>query len=113
MKAKSWVLSLAVLQCPMHSWGQNAERTTQAFGGNAQAFGIDDKFSYHLTETYLNASAFTGLAFRAGIRMTNPPGKGLTQYPRSGGKAPRLSAETTGMPSHSVWRFRPRASQRE
>jgi hypothetical protein len=26
-------------------------------------------------------SVFTAPAFRAGLRMTNPPGKGATQYP--------------------------------
>ncbi len=40
-----------------------------------------DKFSYYLTETYLNPSLFTAPAFRAGLRMANPPGKGATQYP--------------------------------
>ena len=40
-----------------------------------------DKFGYYFSETYLNASLFTAPAFRAGIRMANPPGKGATQYP--------------------------------
>jgi hypothetical protein len=34
-----------------------------------------------LTETYFNPSALTAPAFRAGLRMANPPGKGATQYP--------------------------------
>jgi hypothetical protein len=35
----------------------------------------------YVTEMYLNPSAFTAPAFRAGIRMANPPGKGTTEYP--------------------------------
>lgn len=47
----------------------------------AQAFGVREKLGYYLTETYLNASTFTAPTFRAAIRMANPPGKGITQYP--------------------------------
>lgn len=43
--------------------------------------GLDGKFGYYMTETYLNPSALTAPAFRAGLRMANPPGKGATQYP--------------------------------
>lgn len=55
---------------------------------NGISFG--DKVHYYLTETYFNPSAFTAPAFRAGLRMANPPGKGATQYPsewRQGGEA--------------------------
>jgi hypothetical protein len=55
---------------------------------NGIAFG--DKVHYYLTETYFNPSALTAPAFRAGVRMANPPGKGATQYPsewRQGGEA--------------------------
>ena len=38
-------------------------------------------FSYYLTETYLNASLFTAPAFRASLRMANPPGSGPSRYP--------------------------------
>jgi hypothetical protein len=44
-------------------------------------FGSRDKFGCYLSETYLNASLFTAPAFRAGLRMANPPGKGATRYP--------------------------------
>jgi len=44
-------------------------------------FGFGGKFRYYLTETYFNPSALTAPAFRAGLRMANPPGKGATQYP--------------------------------
>jgi hypothetical protein len=47
----------------------------------AAKFGLSSKFSYYLTETYLNPSLFTAPAFRAGLRMANPPGKGTTSYP--------------------------------
>ena len=43
--------------------------------------GARDKFGYYVTETYLNPSSLTAPAFRATIRMANPPGKGTTQYP--------------------------------
>jgi hypothetical protein len=48
---------------------------------SAADFGLSNKFSYYITETYLNPSVFTAPAFRAGLRMANPPGKGATQYP--------------------------------
>lgn len=48
---------------------------------NTHAIGVRDKLGYYFTETYMNASTFTAPAFRAGIRMANPPGKGATQYP--------------------------------
>jgi hypothetical protein len=47
----------------------------------AAEFGLSNKFSYYTTETYFNPSVFTAPAFRAGLRMANPPGKGATQYP--------------------------------
>lgn len=45
------------------------------------SFGSRDKFGYYLSEAYLNASLVTAPAFRAGIRLANPPGKGATRYP--------------------------------
>jgi len=51
---------------------------------------FQDKVHYYLTETYFNPSAFTAPAFRAGLPMANPPGKGGTRYPsewRQGGEA--------------------------
>jgi hypothetical protein len=48
---------------------------------NGTRFGLGGKFGYYMTETYLNPSVFTAPAFRAGIRMANPPGKDLTRYP--------------------------------
>jgi hypothetical protein len=81
VKLKFSILGFAVLLFPVHSWAQKAAGTTQAFGSNAQSFGVEDKFRYYITETYLNPSALTAPAFRAGIRMANPPGKGATQYP--------------------------------
>src|SRR5262249_28956392 len=80
MKGKLWSLSLAVLLFPIYSWAQNPAVTTQGFVGNGQSFGIQGKFRYYLNETYLNPSVFTP-AFRAGIRMANPLGKGATEYP--------------------------------
>lgn len=81
MKAKFSVLGFAVFLFPIHSWAQNTAGTTQAFGNNIQSSGIEVKFRYYVGETYLNPSVFTAPAFRAGIRMANPPGKGATQYP--------------------------------
>lgn len=48
---------------------------------NAKAIGLQGKINYHLTETYRNPSALTAPAFTAGIRMANPPGKGVSKYP--------------------------------
>lgn len=39
------------------------------------------RFSYYMTETFWNPSALTAPAFRAGLRMASPPGKGATAYP--------------------------------
>jgi len=52
-------------------------------GGWATAAGTNagNRFSYYLTETYWNPSALTAPAFRAGLRMASPPGKGETAYP--------------------------------
>ncbi len=81
MKVKFSVLSLTVLLLPIHSSAQSPVGSTQAFVGNAQLFSVEDKFRYYANETYLNPGAFTAPAFRAGIRMANPPGKGASQYP--------------------------------
>jgi len=48
---------------------------------NKARFGLSNKFRYYMSETYFNPSALTAPAFRAGLRMANPPGKGATQYP--------------------------------
>jgi hypothetical protein len=81
MKVKLSILSFAVLLFPIHSWAQNAAGTKQAFGSSAQSSSLEGKFSYYVDETYLNPSVFTAPAFRAGIRMANPPGKVATEYP--------------------------------
>lgn len=81
MKARFSVLGLTLFLLPIQSWAQNSAGASHAFGNNAQSSGFEDKFSYYITETYLNPSVFTAPAFRAGIRMANPPGKGATQYP--------------------------------
>ncbi|HKW64824.1 MAG TPA: hypothetical protein VJN89_19880 [Candidatus Acidoferrum sp.] len=81
MRLKFAVLSLAVLLLPVLSRAQNPAATTPTFGSNGQSLGVGDKFDYYLNETYLNSSVFTAPAFRAGIRMANPPGRGVTQYP--------------------------------
>jgi hypothetical protein len=126
MKAKFSILSLTVFLLPIHSWAQNAA-TTQAFGNNTQSFGVEGKFRYYIAETYLNPSALTAPAFRAGIRMANPPGQGATQYPpewRQGGEAfgrnygdafaQRVTFETarfaTGVVTHEDPRYIPSSS---
>jgi len=48
---------------------------------NTPGLGLGNKFRYYLSETYFNPSALAAPAFRAGLRMANPPGKGTTQYP--------------------------------
>jgi hypothetical protein len=39
------------------------------------------KFSYYMTETYLNPSVVTAPGFTAMVFMAAPPGKGTTRYP--------------------------------
>jgi len=96
MKAKFSVLSFAIFLFPIHSWAQNAAGTTQAFGSNAEPSGIEGKFRYYVSETYLNPSVFTAPAFRAGIRMANPPGKGPTQYPPEWRQGPEAFGRNYG-----------------
>jgi hypothetical protein len=81
MKMKFSVLGFAALLFPILSWAQNPPDTKQRFAGNGQSLGVEGKFRYYLDETYLNPSAITAPAFRAGIRIANPPGKGATEYP--------------------------------
>jgi hypothetical protein len=127
MKMKFPILSLAVLLFPIISWAQNPVDTTQAFAANGQSLGVEGKFRYYLDETYLNPSVFTAPAFRAGIRMANPPGKGATAYPadwRQGSEAfgrnygdafaQRVTFQTarfaTGVVTHEDPRYIPSAS---
>jgi len=48
---------------------------------HSQGLGVDVKLRYYLGETYLTPSFFTAPAFRASIRMANPPGHFPTAYP--------------------------------
>jgi hypothetical protein len=43
--------------------------------------GPANKLDYYFSETFLNLGMLTAPAFRASLRMANPPGKGATQYP--------------------------------
>jgi hypothetical protein len=43
---------------------------------------VGDKFTYYLRDTYVEIGAYTAPALRAGIRMANPPGNGITRYPK-------------------------------
>jgi len=81
MRRKFCGLSLAVLLFPVGSYAQNPAGTMRAFGAKDQSIGGKGKFQYYVDETYLNPSVFTAPAFRAGIRMANPPGKGTSAYP--------------------------------
>jgi hypothetical protein len=64
---------------PSASMDPSPARPTPAISAGG---GLGGKFRYYTTETYFNPSALTAPAFRAGIRMANPPGKGATRYPR-------------------------------
>ena len=81
MKLKFAVMSLSVLLLPVFARAQNPAASPPAFGSNGQLSGVGGKFDYYLNETYLNPSVFTAPAFRAGIRMAKPPGKGASEYP--------------------------------
>lgn len=45
------------------------------------SFTMKDKFHYYASETFLNPAAITAPAFRAGLRMANPPTRGAYTYP--------------------------------
>jgi hypothetical protein len=73
-------ISQRVTDPPASSVATNPSPAQPALASAAK-FGLADKFHYYLTETYFNPSVVTAPAFRAGLRMANPPGKGVTQYP--------------------------------
>jgi hypothetical protein len=45
----------------------------QPMNATTAQFGVNGKFGYYMTETYLNPSVLTAPAFRAGLRIANPP----------------------------------------
>ncbi|MGA9668344.1 MAG: hypothetical protein WBQ94_04005, partial [Terracidiphilus sp.] len=57
-----------------------ATATTPAGRATVMPANAGNRFSYYMTETYWNPSALTAPAFRAGLRMANPPGQGATAY---------------------------------
>lgn len=59
-------------------------------------FGVGDKFRYYIGETYLNTSFITAPAFRAGIRMANPPGHFPTTYPTEWRQGPEAFGRNYG-----------------
>jgi hypothetical protein len=59
----------------------NPATTTPTDRATALPANTGIRLSYYMTETYWNPSALTAPAFRAGLRMENPPGKGATAYP--------------------------------
>lgn len=64
--------------------------------GSAEHFGFGNKFRYYLGETYLNPGALTAPAFRAGIRMANPPGHFPTAYPTNWRQGPEAFGRNYG-----------------
>jgi hypothetical protein len=129
MNAKFLVLGFVLFLFAIPSSAQNDAGTTQAFGNNTESSGIEGKFRYYVSETYLNPSVFTAPSFRAGIRMANPPGRGVTQYPpewRQGAEAfgrnygdafaQRVTFQTarfaTGLITHENPRYIPSASHK-
>src|SRR5262249_32682874 len=72
-------VSVAVPDAPSKSANEGTAVPAPAVAdrGGLRPFGLHDKFCYYLGETYLNPSVVTAPAFRAGLRMANPP----TSYP--------------------------------
>jgi hypothetical protein len=66
-----------------HDDAAGSSSTVAAVSGQhpSEHFGVGNKFRFYLGETYLNPSFVTAPAFRAGIRMANPPGRFPTTYP--------------------------------
>jgi hypothetical protein len=81
MKSRFSTLLVALLVLSITSAAQLGSSSTQPVAGYSQNPGLRDKFAHYLRESYLNPSAVVAPAFRASIRMANPPGKGATQYP--------------------------------
>jgi hypothetical protein len=77
----SSVVGQQALDPPSAPVAMDHSSTPQTQGSGAK-FGVGNKFRYYMSETYFNPGALTAPAFRAGLRMANPPGKGATQYPR-------------------------------
>jgi hypothetical protein len=59
-------------------------------------FGVSDKFRFYLGETYGNPSFVTAPAFRAAIRMANPPGHFPTAYPADWRRGPEAFGRNYG-----------------
>ena len=65
---------------PSSSMAAEPSPTQPALAFKAR-FGAAEKFRYYMSETFFNPAAITAPAFRAGLRMANPPGRGATKYP--------------------------------
>jgi len=63
---------------PSAATDPNHDQPAPAF--NAR-LGVAGKFHFYLDETFFNPAAVTAPAFRAALRMANPPGKGAARYP--------------------------------
>jgi hypothetical protein len=113
----------------LHDDAAGSPSIVVAVSGQPQSkhFGVGDKFRFYLGETYLNPSFLTAPAFRAGIRMANPPGHFPTAYPADWRQGPggfgrnygdamaqRVSFETarfaTGALIHEDPRYAPSSS---
>jgi hypothetical protein len=84
MKITLWITLFAASMFPTHCSAQDGTSSGDVTPKNDRSnsvFGTEDKLRYYFTETYWNASTFTAPAFRAAIRMANPPGKGAARYP--------------------------------
>jgi hypothetical protein len=55
--------------------------TAPPIGAGTSSGTAGSRFSYYMAETWRNPSVFTAPAFRASLRMANPPGTGTTRYP--------------------------------
>jgi len=75
--------SAAVTAARLHDDAASSSSIVAPVSGehSSEHLGVGDKFRFYLGETYLNPSLVTAPAFRAGIRMANPPGHFPTRYP--------------------------------
>lgn len=89
MKTKFPLLSLVFLLCPVHSWAQNADTTTQAFGDNTASPGVEGSSVIRSHFARVSGCRIRPVRVRPDIRP-------------NGGKERRRSEKTTRMPSPSA-----------
>jgi hypothetical protein len=96
MKRIVLISALALLLFQASFLGQEATKSPSDTLSAPRVFSAGDKVGYYFTEAYFNPALITAPAFRAGLRMSKPPGRGVTQYPSDWRQGPEGFARNYG-----------------